>query len=69
MNAYPWISCLPSHHCFDDAKDLVISFITLSSHSKEMAMAMLNKFLHQSLASYERITGSKELSNFRLAGR
>ena len=64
MNAYPWASCRPSHHCFDDdpaEKNLVISFITLSSFSREMAYAMLNKFLEQSLKSYEKIMGTREL--------
>eukprot|EP00392_Amoebophrya_sp_AT5.2_P008593 g8621.t1 len=61
LNAYPWASCRPSHHCFDDDEDLVISFITLGSFSKEMAYAMLNKFLDQSLKSYAKLTGRMEL--------
>ena len=61
LNAYPWASCRPSHHCFEDDEDLVVSFITLSSFSKEMAYAMLNKFLEQSLKSYEKIMGTREL--------
>ncbi|CAD7933986.1 unnamed protein product [Amoebophrya sp. A25] len=61
LNAYPWASCRPSHHCFNDDEDLVVSFITLGSFSKEMAYAMLHKFLHQSKKSYEKITGKWEL--------
>lgn len=57
LNSYPWASCRPSHHCFEDEEDLVVSFITLSSFSKEMAFAMLEKFLHQSLASFKRVLG------------
>jgi hypothetical protein len=51
FNAYPWAFCRPSHHCFEDGEDFIVSFITLSSVSREMAFALLNKFLHQSLAS------------------
>jgi hypothetical protein len=42
---------------FNDPEDLVVSFITLSSFSKEMAFAMLNKFLDQSNESYKKVTG------------
>ena len=61
----PRSSCRPSHHCFDDDTDLVVSFITLSSFSKEMAFAMLHKFLYQSFDSYAKITGSRELNDYR----
>lgn len=50
FNAYPWAFCRPSHHCFEDGEDFIVSFITLSSVSREMAFALLNKFLQQSLA-------------------
>lgn len=66
LNAYPWASCRPSHHCFNDQEDLVISFITLSSYSKNFAFSLLNKFLRQSIASYEGIVSdSNRLAKVR----
>ncbi|KAF4743281.1 hypothetical protein FOZ62_028264 [Perkinsus olseni] len=53
INAYPWALCRPSHHCFQDDEDFIVSFITLSSQSREMAFAMLNKFRAQAMSNYE----------------
>lgn len=44
LNAYPWSLCRPSHHCFEDGKDFIVSFITLGSLSGEMAWHLLNDF-------------------------
>lgn len=48
INAYPWSLCRPSHHCFEDGKDFIVSFITLSSLSSEMAFTLLNSFATRS---------------------
>lgn len=55
LNSYPWALCRPSHRCFDDDSDFIVSFISLSSLSKEVALAMVNKFLHQSMESHARL--------------
>ena len=55
INAYPWALCRPEHHCFEDGKDFIVSFITLGSLSREMGFAMLENFLNQSLSSYQKI--------------
>jgi hypothetical protein len=44
INAYPWALCRPSHHCFEDGEDSIVSFITLGSLSRDMAFAMLHSF-------------------------
>ena len=44
LNAYPWALCRPSHHCFEDGKDFIVSFITLGSLSREMAFHLLNNY-------------------------
>ena len=44
LNAYPWSLCRPSHHCFEDEKDFIVSFITLSSLSREMGFTLLDSF-------------------------
>ena len=44
INAYPWSLCRPSHHCFEDGVDFIVSFITLSSLSREMAWNLLYQF-------------------------
>jgi hypothetical protein len=44
INAYPWSLCRPSHHCFEDSKDFIVSFITLGSQSREMAWNLLMNF-------------------------
>ena len=48
MNAYPYALCRPSHHCFEDGEDFIVSFITLGSQSREMAWHLLNEFAHKS---------------------
>eukprot|EP00397_Hematodinium_sp_SG-2012_P051925 GEMP01061129.1.p1 GENE.GEMP01061129.1~~GEMP01061129.1.p1 ORF type:complete len:283 (+),score=43.20 GEMP01061129.1:439-1287(+) len=55
LNSYPWALCRPSHRCFDDDTDFIVSFISLSSLSREVAFAMLDKFLQQSMRSYEKM--------------
>ena len=47
INAYPWSLCRPSHHCFEDGVDFIVSFITLSSLSRDMAFALLEGFAHR----------------------
>ena len=44
INAYPWSLCRPSHHCFEDDEDFIVSFITLGSQSREMAWNLLMNF-------------------------
>jgi hypothetical protein len=47
INAYPFALCRPSHHCFEDGKDFIVSFITLGSQSREMAWSLLDNFAHR----------------------
>jgi hypothetical protein len=49
INAYPWMLCRPSHHCFEDGKDSIVSFISLGSQSKEMAFNLLFGFAEERL--------------------
>jgi len=47
INAYPWALCRPSHHCFEDGEDFIVSFITLGSQSREMAWNLLFNFFYR----------------------
>ena len=52
LNAYPWALCRPSHHCFEDGEDFIVSFITLGSQTKGFAKALVEGFasrIHYSL--------------------
>lgn len=44
INAYPWSLCRPSHHCFEEGLDFIVSFISLGSLSREMAFHLLNNY-------------------------
>lgn len=44
LNAYPWSLCRPSHHCFEDGVDFIVSFITLGSQSRAMAKGLVQNF-------------------------
>jgi len=47
INAYPYAFCRPSHHCFEDGRDFIVSFITLGSQSRVMAWHLLLEFAHR----------------------
>jgi hypothetical protein len=44
INAYPYALCRPSHHCFEDNEDFIVSFITLGAQSRTMAWSLLENF-------------------------
>ena len=47
INAYPFALCRPSHHCFEDGKDFIVSFITLGSQSRAFAWHLLLEFANR----------------------
>ena len=49
LNAYPWALCRPSHHCFEDGRDFIVSFITLGSQGREMARNLVSGFAHRAV--------------------
>lgn len=56
INSYPWSLCRPSHHCFEDnsnSTDFIVSFITLSHLSRDVAFSLLESFSERGKEVYK----------------